>query len=530
MTPDAELTALAARVIVPVLDLRQPAQRPAAWARARRLRELGVGGFILFGGEASDVTRGLAELRALAPAPLVIGADLERGLGQQVAGGSALPPLLALGAADDEALARETGAALAREALAVGIDWIYAPVLDLADEPRNPIVGTRALAACPQRVARLGAAFVAGLQSTGARACAKHFPGHGGTLLDSHEAHPRVDHSAETLRARDLAPFRAAIAAGVASVMSAHVAYPALAGDALPATRSAALLQTLLREELGFQGAVVSDALIMDGVRAGGLSELEATCAALEAGCDLLLYPTDPEAAVAAVAAWAAAEPARAARLREAAARAEALAAPRERLGAPLAPLAAESAALEARVDEAALTRVGPAAEALSARDAVALLVLDDDGVPTLGHALAHALAEAGLTLHLASLGPDSAPEAVARWRETAAGQARRVVAVGCQVRAWKGRPGLAPALGALLAELTAEGLSVVGLCGPAALAGAVPAGAELLLAYGDAPAAERAAARVLLGAAAPGRLPAPLQPSPGEPSPEGPPSRESGA
>lgn len=495
----------AARVVVPVLDLRPSADAAASWSGARELARRGVGGFILFGGEAATLAAELAELRAQAPGPLLIGSDLERGVGQQVVGCSSLPPLSALGAADDPELARAAGEALAHEALALGIDWIYAPVLDLADEPRNPIVGGRAFAAEPERVATLGRAFVEGLQGAGALACAKHYPGHGPTLLDSHEADPVVERSGQELRARDLAPFRA-VADAVASVMSAHVAYPTLTGDDLPATRSPQLLGELLRGELGFAGAVVSDALIMDGVRAGGLSEQEAACAALAAGCDLLLYPSEPAALIEALVRWAGEAPERAARLAEAAGRAEALAA---RAAAPQRELAAATAAgraLEERICAAALARRGSAQAPLAAGQEVALLILDDDEAPTLGNALAAELRAAGVALRVAGVDGREASDP-ARWREAAASCARRVVAVGCQVRAWKGRPGLAPELGRLLAELEPAGLSVVGLCGAAPLREA-PAGAELLLAHGAAPAAERAAARVLLGADAPGRWP----------------------
>lgn len=512
----SELSRLAARVIVPVLDLRpgQPGVLPSErardpWERAHELRALGVGGLILFGGEAETLRAGLAALRAAGEGPLLIGADLERGVGQQVEGGSSLPPLLALGASDDPDLAERVGRALGSEARALGIDWIYAPVLDLADEPENPIVGTRSLGAEPERVARLGAAFARGVAAGGALACAKHFPGHGGTLRDSHAGPATVEHSAARLRERDLEPFRAAIAAGVASVMSAHVSFPELSQSDLPATRLASLATRLLREELGFQGALVSDALIMDGVRAGGLSEAEAGVAALEAGCDLLLYPYAPDALLSALVTWAEADPRQRARLVEAAGRVEALCAARPAGAAECE----DPRALEAATFAAALTRVGPAAPPLAPGASVALLVVDDDGVPTLGHGVAAALSAAGLEVYPAGLGPDPSAEALARFAETAAAHAERVVLVGCQTRAWKERAGLAPPLVAALRALPGAGTRLVGLCGPYALRGLCPPEAELLIAYGDASAAERAAATVLLGRAeAPGRLPLPAE------------------
>jgi beta-glucosidase-like glycosyl hydrolase len=517
----SDLPSLAARVVVPVLDLRpgQPGvpegQRERdPWERARELRDLGVGGLILFGGERETLAAGLADLRAAGQAPLLIGADLERGVGQQVQGGSTLPPLLALGAADSPQLAQRVGRALGQEALGFGIDWIYAPVLDLADEPENPIVGTRALAADPARVAALGVAFVEGIQSAGALACAKHYPGHGGTLRDSHASAASVEHSAERLQERDLAPFRAAIEAGVASVMSAHVAFPALdpsqvaGGELLPATRSATLQIELLRESLGFQGLVVSDALLMDGVRVGGLSEAEAGLACLDSGCDLLLYPEDPEGLIAALVTWAEADPAQRARLEQAAARVEALAA---RVGSPTS-LDDDPRALEVEVFAAAQTRVGEPAPALQRGDSVALLVVDDDGQGTLAHALAAELRAAGVEVYPAGLGPEPSAEAKERFRAIAAAHPRRIVAVGCQTRAWKERAGLAADLVAEVRGLPASGTQLVGLCGPYALAGLVNEEVEVLIAYGDAPAAERSAAAVLLGRAeALGSLPVPL-------------------
>jgi beta-N-acetylhexosaminidase len=507
---------LAAQLVIPLLDLRASAERePAAeWEHARTLRDAGVGGFILFGGERADVARGLADLRAGAPRGLLVGADLERGLAQQVVGGSALPPAMALGASDDEALAEEAGRALGREALAVGIDWVLGPVLDLADEPRNPIVGARAFSADPARVAALGAAFVRGVQSAGALACAKHFPGHGATTADSHDDLPVVARSAEELEAQDLLPFRAAVDAGVASVMTAHVRYPSLSGDPAPATLNPALARDLLRDRLGFRGAVVTDALIMAGVQQEG-SEVEAAPRAVAAGCDLLLYPQEPLRVIDALVRWASADPAHAARLEEAAGR---VAAARERVGPAQGDadddgIAGSAAAAGERIAAAAITRLGAPLPPLAAGQPVAALVLDDDGVLGLGHELLAELAVAGVILHPATLGSEPTERERARCARVLEGAERVLALVGCRVRAWKGRPGLSADLEAVLRGLPGARTSVVGLCGPYPLRGALPDGAEVLLAYGDEAACQAAAARVLLGAAAPGVLPVPSAP-----------------
>ncbi|RMG14676.1 MAG: hypothetical protein D6731_09900 [Planctomycetota bacterium] len=495
--------ALARRLVVPSLDLRPGRDADAAWAEAERRLDAGAGGLILFGGEREELARRLPALRRRLGRPFLVGADLERGVAQQVRGALDLPPAMALGAADEAGLAERAGGALAAEALALGIDWVLGPVLDLADEPRNPIVGARAFAADPARVARLGAAFVRGVQAQGALACAKHFPGHGGTLADSHDALPVVERDAATLHARDLSPFRHAVEAGVATLMTAHVVFPALSPTGAPATLDPVLVDGLLRAEWGYEGLVVTDALIMAGVQQG-LAEAEAAVAAVRAGCDLLLYPSDPDAVAARLAAWAEEDPAHRARLERSCARLEAALA--RDLATPTAPPPDPAPELAQR----ALTREGPARPAIRPGDDVALLLCDDDDLPGFGHALCAALAAAGVRVRPAALRNDPSPAATERARAALATGARVVAAVGCRVRAWKGRAGLGPSLAARLRALPGERTTVVGLCGPLALQDALPEGAEVLWAYGDEACCQRAAAAALLGAPAPGRRPVP--------------------
>ena len=253
--------------------------------------ELGVGGYIIFGGPAEAVRELTAELRESSPHPLLVGADLERGIGQQFRGGTSLPPPAALAELDDLDLTRRAGELTAREALSVGVNWVYAPVADLDLEPENPIVGSRAFGSDPERASRHVVAWIEGCRSGGALACAKHFPGHGRTTSDSHLGLPTVDVSESELET-DLTPFRAAIDADVASIMSAHVAYPQLDPSGTPATLSRPILTDLLRDRLGYDGLVVTDALIMEGVLEGA-GEPEAAVRAVHAGCDALLYPKD---------------------------------------------------------------------------------------------------------------------------------------------------------------------------------------------------------------------------------------------
>jgi beta-glucosidase-like glycosyl hydrolase len=253
--------------------------------------ELGVGGFILFGGPSEQVAVLTEHLHSKSRIPLLIGADLERGAGQQFAGQTALPPLAAIASLEDLQAIRRAATVSAIEARSLGINWIYAPDCDIDVEPSNPIIGTRSFGSDPERVGEYAAAWIDACQAEGVLACAKHFPGHGRTTVDSHKALPLVEESEETIRSTDLVPFRRAIERGVASVMSAHVAFPALDPSGAPATLSREILTNLLRNELQFSGLVVTDALIMEGVLAGG--EGEAVVRAVDAGCDCLLYPSD---------------------------------------------------------------------------------------------------------------------------------------------------------------------------------------------------------------------------------------------
>ena len=260
------------------------------------LQQQPVGGITLF--RAQNVQHP-AQVRALTAAlqraaaaagqpPLLLAVDQEGGTLMALAGGTPFPGNLALGAAGDPELARRTGYALGRELAAMGLNVNYAPVCDVNLNLDNPVVGPRSFGSDPAQVAALSAAVITGLQAEGVAATAKHLPGHGDTPTDSHYGTPVVGHSAARLRAVEFRPFSAAIAAGVKLIMTGHVALPALTGDAaLPATRSPAILNGLLRDQLGFGGVIISDALDMaaftQGDDFGG-----AAAAAAAAGVDLL--------------------------------------------------------------------------------------------------------------------------------------------------------------------------------------------------------------------------------------------------
>jgi beta-glucosidase-like glycosyl hydrolase len=281
-----------ARLLIPTLRWREEEGFAHEQPRIAEGLSLGVGGFLLFGGTIESVSALTSELRARAGRPLLIAADLERGAGQQVRGLAELPPPAALAAIGEGAVIRGAGLLTGSEALRVGINWALAPVADLDLEPDNPIVQTRSFGADPLQVSDCVVSWIAGCQATGALACAKHFPGHGRTTSDSHDGLPVVRATAEDLRRADLAPFRAAVDARVSSIMTAHVAFPALDVSGTPATRSPTILG-LLRSELGFEGIIASDALTMAGA-GSGRSPGSVAVQAVRAGVDALLDAPAP--------------------------------------------------------------------------------------------------------------------------------------------------------------------------------------------------------------------------------------------
>ena len=269
------------------------------------IADLGVGGVIFWGGNAGELTLRIQQLQAWATYPLLIAADIEEGVGQRFAGGTWFAPPMALNAIAQTDLpkaieyARQMGAITAREALAVGINWILAPVVDVNNNSANPVINIRAFGETPAIVSQLATAYIHGAAAYPVLTCAKHFPGHGDTGVDSHWALPVILHDRDRLEAIELPPFKAAIKAGVDSVMSAHLLIPALDAE-LPATLSARILTAELRQNLGFEGLISTDALIM-GAIADRYGADKAPVMAVAAGSDIILMPVDPEIAIAAV-------------------------------------------------------------------------------------------------------------------------------------------------------------------------------------------------------------------------------------
>lgn len=251
-----------------------------------------LGGAILFSRNlpsiegARDLVKELTSIDA--PLPLLVSVDQEGGRVERLkAPFPELPPMRVVGDKARKSLVHRIAGMLARSLRILGFHQDYAPVLDVDSNPLNPIIGDRAFSNDPAKVARLGASFVDGLQSNGVAACGKHFPGHGDTDVDSHLALPRLSHARDRLMHVELAPFRSAVRAGVASVMTAHILFDALDSEH-PATLSEKVLRPLLRDELGFDGVIVSDDLEMKAI-ADHYGIQDAAVRAIRAGCDQLL-------------------------------------------------------------------------------------------------------------------------------------------------------------------------------------------------------------------------------------------------
>jgi beta-N-acetylhexosaminidase len=237
------------------------------------------------------------QLQAKSKLPLLVGADFERGAAMRLDEGTSFPTAMALAAAGNPADAYTMGKVTALEARAVGIQWIYAPDADVNNNPGNPIINTRSFGEDPARVAEFVIAFVHGVEENGGLATAKHFPGHGDTATDSHTDLPVIHADRDRLDRLELVPFRAAISAGVGSVMTGHLSVPSLEPDPnTPATLSSHILTDLLRHDLRFQGLVVTDAMDMGGITVR-YAPGEAAVRAVLAGADALLMPPVPDAA-----------------------------------------------------------------------------------------------------------------------------------------------------------------------------------------------------------------------------------------
>lgn len=295
------------------------ADSPAFEELAAMVKDLHLGGFVAFGGvepvpqvllnptygptilgQPLELAAILNRLQGAAKTPLLIGADYEHGVGMRITGATRFPRAMAYGAANDPALVRASARITAEEARALGVHVNFAPVADVNNNPRNPVINIRSFGEDPSRVGTLAAEAVRGLQEGGVVATLKHFPGHGDTAVDTHLGLATVPHDRARLDRVELAPFRQGLEAGAAAVMVAHVEMPALDPAPGPATFSRPIVTGLLREQLGFKGLVVTDSLLMDAISAM-TGPGEASVKALLAGADVLLDPASVRDAAAAM-------------------------------------------------------------------------------------------------------------------------------------------------------------------------------------------------------------------------------------
>lgn len=271
-----------------------------------------VGGYTISVGSPTELAAKLNAMQRISEVPLLFGADLEAGAGYRARGGYFIPnaidlggavvfpPEMAIGATRDTALAYAQGRLTAIEGRALGIHIAYAPVLDVNNNPANPVINTRSYGEDPQLAARLGVAFIRGLQANGMIGTGKHFPGHGDTEINSHLALPVVNVSRNRLDSVELVPFRAAVAGGVGAMMTFHGVMPALDSSGVPGTLSSNVLTGLLRNDLGFKGMIISDAMDMRAIL-DQYGAVEAVKRSVAAGVDILIQPLDVSTTIDAV-------------------------------------------------------------------------------------------------------------------------------------------------------------------------------------------------------------------------------------
>ena len=263
---------------------------------SRLVQEGKVGGIMFLKGDAFSAAMLANHFQSIAPRPLLMSADMERGVAMRLSGATEFPPNMAVAATQDSALAEEMAKAIAEEGKLIGLHQNYAPTVDLNINPLNPIINTRSFGDNVPLTISMSNAIIKGLQSNGMVATAKHFPGHGDVTIDSHVSLPVLQVDRQQLDAYELKPFRAAIEQGVISVMVGHIAVPKLTGTMEPASISKIIVTDLLRNELGFQGLIITDALNMKALY-NGQNVPEISVKAVQAGNDLLLFSPDPELA-----------------------------------------------------------------------------------------------------------------------------------------------------------------------------------------------------------------------------------------
>lgn len=502
----------------------------------RQVVENKIGGIIFFGAPMYETSILINRMQAEAKLPLLMALDAETGVGMRFADATNFPWAMAVAATGEPDFARRIGVITGREARAMGFQHVYAPVLDVNNNAANPVINVRSFSEDPQEVAKFGTAFIEGVQSEKAIATAKHFPGHGDTDVDSHRGLPIIDHSLASLEKTELVPFRAAIKDGVASVMIAHIALPEIddeivkplknyrGGDAevgaeiveqkayIPATLSKKVQTDLLRNDMGFKGLIVTDAMSMSGLTLY-FEQGEAGVRAFLAGSDLLEKPSDPDAMIAGLLAAVLSGRIPQTRLDESVRRILAwksavglfkdritnIDAMDKIISGP------ESLALTDEVATRAITLVRNDASALPLDRSKKIVVLGlsngFDGPETMA-SFAGTLRSNGVRSQVFYLQENSLPEQAQAARLAAADADIIVVGLYGRVRSGaKNSVGVPENGAAILRELLANGKQVVGISfGNPYVLSSFPDMKTYVVAYGDMASLQRAAARSILG------------------------------
>jgi len=500
--------------------------RAAAWVDSAQ-----VGGLIIsFASSASplDAALKLNALQRRSRVPLLVAADLEFGVGMRLAGATAFPMAMAIGATGSELDAYELGRVTAIEARALGIHWTFSPVGDLNSNPLNPIINTRSFGEDPDEVSRLISAYVRGAGEHGLYTTVKHFPGHGDTGTDSHLALPVLQGCWDRLDRLELVPFRAAIRAGATAVMVAHIVYACGAGgDSLPATLSPAVTTGFLRDSLGFRGLVVTDALTM-GAIISRFGPGESAVRAFLAGSDMLLMPADLSWARAAM--LAAVDSGRISHERLDASVRRVL---ELKIGAGLfsrrtvsvdsIPMVVGQKAFQNLADDVAqraltLVRRGPVDGFRAQRGRVAVITYAEETNLGMGGTLTAELRARGDAVTTFRIYPPSGVSSYDSARVLIGNSPRVIFASSVRPIAWRGHVALPDSLARLIqATATQKPTVLVSFGSPYLLGQISDFQGAYLLAWSDAPATERAVARALTGEA-PIRGKSPVQLSPTQP------------
>lgn len=513
----------AAQLVFVQFNGSAPNTRSREYQRYVRLvRNVGIGGLILVNwsngrviqkADPYELATFVNRMQRMAKVPLLVAGDFERGASMRVDGATPFPHAMAYAAAGDPALTRHQGMVTAREARAMGVHWVFYPVADVNSNPDNPIINIRSFGEDPAAVSAHVRAFIEGAHADPRKyvlTTAKHFPGHGDTAVDTHLNMATIPGTREQLESVELVPFRAAVAAGVDSIMSAHVAVPSLAPAEIPATLSAEIMTTLLRREMGFRGLVVTDALEMGGI-AKGHDSGEAAVRALEAGADALLMPVDPEAAIKAVVAAVRAGRLSRKRIDESVSR---ILAAKARVGLDRARLVnlaaiedevnapeANERAREVAEKAVTLVRNEGAAEPLRAPASTCFVVLAESRYATGGQAFAAEVKQRVPNACVIALDPSATAAMLDDAIREAAAAESVVVAAFASVAAYRGSTALPGDYARLVEALTASGkpVTLVALGNPYLLR-SFPKVSAYLATYSTVPVSEVAAVRALFG------------------------------